>query len=217
ARNPALFFATIGTLPRLSYVIWLFAPLAFLPLFSGRAFLLLVPGLLENLLTTNQFQFSTFYQYDAVLIPGMMYAAVYGLRNVTYRWPMRARFARKALVAGIIVGFFVRSPINPFTFPFELFGANARAEAFRKMSRDIPAGASVAAQTNILPHLANREAVFMLGDEKAPVDVVLIDAADAFGFSDDETFRAYIDGYANSGLYTTTVIGDRYVTMRRIP
>ncbi|MBI2604236.1 MAG: hypothetical protein HYW56_01715 [Candidatus Harrisonbacteria bacterium] len=57
----------------------------------------------------------------------------------------------------------------------------------------------------------------MLGNERGSADVVLIDASDAFGFSDDEKFRAYIDGYANSGLYTTTVIGDRYVTMRRIP
>ncbi|MBI2406514.1 MAG: DUF2079 domain-containing protein, partial [Candidatus Harrisonbacteria bacterium] len=213
ARNPALFFATIGTLPKLSYVIWLFAPLAFLPLFSGWALLLLVPGLLENLLTTNQFQFSTFYQYDAVLIPGMLYCAVYGLRNVTYRWPMRARFARNALVAGIIVGFFVRSPINPFTFPFELFGASARTEAFREMSRGIPAGVSVAAQTNILPHLANRERIAMLGNERGSADVVLIDASDAFGFSDDEKFRAYIDNYANSGRYRISTMGDRYVAL----
>jgi len=216
AMHPMLFFRTVVTLPKLDYLLWLLAPLAFLPLFSGRALLLIVPGLLENLLTTNQFQFSTFYQYDAVLIPGMCYCAVYGLRNIMARWPARAAFARRALVAGIMIGFFVRSPINPFTFPFGLFGTNSRWQTFRKMSRDVPENLSVAAQTNLLPHLADREHAYQLGMERSFADAAFIDTADPFGFDGNtDAFTAYVKQYAENPAYEVAAYSDRYIIVRK--
>ncbi|MDO8584770.1 MAG: DUF2079 domain-containing protein [bacterium] len=217
-RNPTLFARTILTLPKMDYLLWLFAPLAFLPLFSGRAFLLIVPGLLENLLTTNRFQFSTFYQYDAILIPGMFFCAVYGLRNVVRRWPAWERFARRALVIAVAIGFFVRSPVNPFTFPFNLFGTNSRWQIFRELSRDIPENLSVTAQTNLLPHLAHREKIYQLGMERAFADVAFIDINDPFGFGDNtDAFAAYAKQYIENPAYDVTAYNDRYVVARKKP
>lgn len=214
--RPSLFFQTIFTLPKLRYLLWLFAPLALLPFAAGRALFLLVPGLLENLLTTNQFQFSTFYQYDAVLIPGLIYCAIYGLRTICEHWPLRARTARIALIVGIGIGFFVRSPINPFTFPFGLFGTNERWQTFREMSRGVPEELSVAAQTNLVPHLAERKAVYQLGMERVFADVVFIDTGDAFGFGDNiEAFDAYVAQYAANPAYEVFIIGERYMIARK--
>lgn len=214
--HPSLFFRTVFTLPKMDYLLWLFVPLAFLPFASGRALLLLVPGLLENLLTTNQFQFSTFYQYDAVLIPGIIYCAIYGLRTMRDRWPARALTARTVLIAGILIGFFVRSPVNPFTFPFGLFGTNERWQTFREMTRGIPEELSVTAQTNLVPHLAERERLYQLGTERAFADAALIDAGDAFGFEGNtEAFKSYVAQYAQNPAYEVFVIGEQYVIARK--
>lgn len=215
--HPALFFRTVFTLPKMDYLLWLFVPVAFLPLASGRALLLLVLGLLENLLTTNQFQFSTLYQYDAILIPGIIYCAIYGLRALKSRWPARALLVRNALIAGILIGFFVRSPVNPFTFPFGLFGTDERWQTFREMARNVPEGLSVAAQTNLVPHLANRKNVYQLGMERVFADVALIDAGDAFGFADEAAFQSYITQYIENPAYDTRIIRDRYIAARKKP
>lgn len=213
--QPSLFFRTVFTFPKMNYLLWLFVPLAFLPFASGRALLLLAPGLLENLLTTHQSQFSTLYQYDAVLIPGILYCAIYGLRAVTRRWPQRQRFARNALIIGIFIGFLIRSPINPFTFPFGLFGTNARWQALRALLQDIPSSLSVAAQTNLVPHLAHRGQLSMLGDERALADIALIDAGDAFGFRDEAAFQNYVVRYTENPSYEVRVMEDRYIVARK--
>lgn len=215
--QPSLFFRTVFTFPKMDYLLWLFVPVALLPLASGRAFLLLVPGLLENLLTTNQSQFSTLYQYDAVLIPGIIYCAMHGLRALQARWPTRGPLARNAIIAGMLIGIFIRSPINPFTFPFGLFGTNARWQAFRELVRDVPAELSVTAQTNLVPHLANRERLSMLGDERVPADVALIDLGDNFGFTDEAAFQSYVTQYIKNPAYDARMIGDRYIAARKKP
>ena len=78
------------------------------------------------------------------------------------------------------------------------------------MTNAIPANVSVAANTNLVPHLADRERIYMLGREPVPADVVLIDGGDFFGFRDAETFQAYADSYALSGNYDIQIIDDRY-------
>ncbi len=213
-KDPMLIVKTIFTAPKLRYILWLFLPVAFLPLFSAGALALLIPGLAENLLTTFESQFTGFYQYDSVLIAGIFVGSIYGLKMLLGRWPEKEKIAKYILVAAILIGFIVRSPASPISFPLDLFKPNPHWEAFRQMAQMVPPGASVAAQTNLVPHLTQREHAYMLGTEPFLVDIVLIDGADLSGFT-EETFQAYADGYMNSGQYNFKVIDERYFILSK--
>ena len=181
-----------------------------MPFFFWKSLLLIIPGILENTLTDFQSQFAGLYQYDAVIIGGIFIGAIYGLKKVLIRFPNQKILAERILIGAIILGFFFRSPINPLSFPTAVFKSNPKWEAFRTMIRLVPPKASVAAQTNLIPHLANREQVYLLGQEPFPVDITLIDGADLTGFNNENAFQVYADNYIRSGQYRFKNIEDRY-------
>ncbi|MEK7566535.1 MAG: DUF2079 domain-containing protein [Patescibacteria group bacterium] len=213
--NPALFFKTAFSAQKLSYLFWLFLPVAFLPFVYLPAILLLIPGLLENLLTSFGNQFSGFYQYDSMLIAGIFISSVYGLRTLLKRRPDKALLFKSIIICAIFAGFLLRSPVSPFSFPVEFFKSNERQQTLRQIVKSVPSGASVAAETNIVPHLSDREYVYMSGSEPFMVDVVILDGADFFGFKDPDSFRKYADSYANAGEYDVRVIKERYIVFTK--
>lgn len=213
AANPLLLFKTIITGPKLAYVFWLFLPMAFLPILSWRALILIVPGLLENLLTNYQFQFSGLYHYDAILIPGIFLGTIYGLQTVLNRWPAKEKLVKAVLAGGIALAFVLRSPISPLSFPIQYLKSTPQWEAYRQLVKLVPDGISVAANTHLVPHLTHREHVHAIGSETSLADMVIVDAADLFGFDTPENMQAYIDNYMKTGLYTIKVFDNRYVIL----
>ncbi|MBI2039025.1 MAG: DUF2079 domain-containing protein [Candidatus Niyogibacteria bacterium] len=213
--HPSLLIQTVITVEKINYVFWLLASFAFLPLAAGRALILAAPGFLENLLTAFKFQFSSFYQYDAILIPALLVASLYGFDRLRVRWPKQEKVFASIFL--IIVGgaFVLRSPIGPLSFPTEFFRANPHRDAYRAMIREVPNEASVAAYTNLIPHLSNREHVYMLGQEPFTADVILLDGGDYFGFPDPKAFQIYADSYALSELYDIRIIDERYFIFTR--
>lgn len=225
--HPGLLVATVFTPQKLMYFLLLFLPVAFLPFFSWRTLLLLIPGLAENLLTSYTFQFNSLYHYDAILIPAMFFGAIHGLKFIQERWSATptpgGRGSDQSVgelgwVKWILIGlaafsFLTRSPLGLFSFPTDYFKPNAQWDAYRKMVALVPDGVSVAANTNLVPHLAHREFVYALGREPFMVDVVLIDSADSFGFDTPADFQAYFDKYQKSGLYQAQIFEDRYIVL----
>lgn len=209
-RHPGLFVQTIFTQNKLEYLFWIFLPVSFLPIFSWQSLALIIPGILENTLTGFKSQFAGLYQYDAVIIGGIFIGAIYGLKKVLIRFPAQKILAERILIGAIALGFFFRSPINPLTFPTAIFKSNPQWKTFRTMTRLVPPAASVAAQTNLVPHLANREQIYLLGREPFPVDIALIDGADLTGFESETNFQTYADNYIRSGKYDFQTIEDRY-------
>lgn len=213
--NPMLLIKTVFTIPKTAYFLWLFIPVAFLPFLSWRIFIVLIPGLLENLLTTFPLQFSGLYQYDSVLIPGIFAGTVYGIKKLLEWKPSTEKVVAWGLIGTAILGFAMRSPINPVFFPMELFISNPKREAFRELVRIVPDNVSVAAHTNLIPHLAHREHAYMLGTEPFPTDMILIDTKDPFGFESTQQFETYINTYVNSGAYTIDFRGERYLVLTK--
>jgi len=208
--------STLFTKSKFLYLLWLFLPVAFLPFFSWRAFILLIPGLLQNLLTNFDYQFAGFYQYDAILIPGVWVSAVYGIRFIYEHWQGKAiLLAKYSLTAGIIAGFLFHSPINPFRFPVQLFKNTDHWKNFREIVQMVPDKVSVSSHTNLVPHLSLRKHSYMLGREPFAVDVVVIDTYDSFGFPGIKSFQAYVDSYYETGLYSQKIIGNRYLIFYR--
>ncbi|MDP3729388.1 MAG: DUF2079 domain-containing protein [bacterium] len=213
--NPTLMLTTMFSLPKLSYLLWIFLPVAFLPLLNWRGLILLIPGLLENLLTDFTSQFTGLYQYDSVLVASIFIGVIFGLKTILERWPSKEKLLERIGIAAVVIGFVMHSPVNPFFFPAEIFSTNQRWDAYRALVRAVPAEVPVAAHTNLVPHLANREHIAMLGTEKFIPDIILIDALDGFGFKDSESFQVYVDKYANSGNYEVEILLDRYIVMKK--
>jgi hypothetical protein len=53
----------------------------------------------------------------------------------------------------------------------------------------------------------------MIGREKQPVEVVIADTADIFGFPNQDAFQKYIDSYINSGTYKAVLFENRYLVI----
>jgi len=210
--KPGVVAKTIFTADKLNYLLWLLLPVAFLPLASGAALLLLVPGLLENLLTNFASQFSGSYQYDATLIAGLYVCVIYGLKNITARFPV-AKIMLWVVVGAAVFGFIARSPISPFNFPFQLLQENKVWDDYRRIIDPIPPGASVAAHTNLVPHLSHRKHIYMLGTEPFLMDVVVVDTADHFGFPSKAALDEYINLYLSTGTHRGIFFADRYMLL----
>ena len=223
--NPLLFLKTALTGQKLIYLFWLFLPVAFLPFFAWQELILLIPGLAQNLLTNYAPQFSGAYQYDSVLIGGIFIATIYGASKLSKlsklselsltRLTSLTRLISYLLLTAAIIAFLIRSPISPLNFPTELFHKNPRAEAFREITKIIPENASVAAHTNLVPHLATRERIYMLGYEPFMTDYVVADGADYFGFGTPEIFQNHIQRYADTGKYEVKIIDERYYILTK--
>ena len=208
--HPLFIFKIAFTAQKLSYLFWIFFPIGFLPFLAPSTLFLIFPGLLENLLTAFSSQFSGMYQYDAILIAGMFVGVIYGIKYAMSQRQVKEKWIYWALLGVFLIGFFFRSPISPFSFPFSLLARDERREAFRTMERLVPKHASVAAHTNLIPHMSQRPHIYMLGREPAPADAVLIDGADYFGFRTPEEFQKYADSYALSGEYNIQTFNERY-------
>lgn len=224
--NPGLLGQTLFDGRKLSYLFWLFLPVVFLPFFQWRAWILLIPGLAENLLTNYHFQFSGLYHYDAILIPGIFVGAIYGLNNVI----LQLRSETKKSVVGepveplrlhwivlsmAIIVFLIRSPLGLANFPIDYFRDSPIKTAYRNMVRLVPKdkSVSVAALTNLVPHLAHRDRIHALGSETGLMDMVLADLQDRFGFKDETEFKTYLENYLKSGLYKGQLFDDRYLVI----
>ena len=209
ALNPLFVTQTLFTPQKLLYLLIIFSPLVFLPLFSWLGIFLLLPGLAENLLTNYPFQFSGLYHYDAILIPGVFIGAIYALKYWQRKWPKISKIKYLIILAAAL-NFLIRSPLSPFLFPTELFRDNPHWEALRKMTRLVPSDVSVTAPANLIPHLTNREQIYVLGTEPFQTDIVLIDGGDLSGFGNEAVFQNYADSYALSGNYDINSFNDRY-------
>lgn len=211
--NPLLLGKTILTGPKASYIFWLFLPVGFLSLVSWPSLILLLPGIPENLLTKYQFQFSGLYHYDAILIPAIFVGAIFGLKKVLARWPKKDKAISWVLILLAMLSFFARSPIGLASFPVSYFTDTPKRAAYRNLIRLVPPGVSVAANTNLVPHLAHREYVWALNSETFPPDFIIIDGADSFGFENQKKFQEYLDNYLKTGIYKAQMFDNRYIVL----
>ena len=211
--KPSLTLTTILTGSKGLYLIKILLPVMFLPLFAGASLILLLPGLLINLLTTFELQFVNFYQYDSILVPFIFIGTALGLKWLTgKRLPDQKLTVLILLFAAI--GFFWNSPISPINFPLNKF-TYPRSESFRQILKLIPADVSVAAHTNLVPHLTHRSNIYLTGAEPLLADYVIIDGEDVFGFPDQASFDNYLESYRQTGQYEILLINDRYFIFKR--
>jgi hypothetical protein len=179
-----------------SYLWILLLPFGLLPLLSPRYLVLATPALALNLLSSYEPQKTLLYQYSALPIAVAAVALLYSLL-----WLARSTHYRRALLAGCVALLLCCALSVQHSFMLRLreieryrqfdtlhAGLVARMEQRNYILSFIPAGASVAVQTNLLPHIAHRETVFMFpnpfkemlfydgsGAPAGPVDYIVYD------------------------------------------
>src|SRR5262249_8459555 len=164
---------------KLSYVLYVFGPVAFLPLLAPARWMLGLPFLLQSLLSTAPHQTSLQTHHAAELIPFVFYAAVGGAATLLrwldrMRWPSRwDSFRRGRALAGLVlVGSLLFHDV-PESFYLRRYARTLHHERLDESIGMIPAGASVSAWTKILPHVSQRKALYRfpaLGFRDAPDD-----------------------------------------------
>jgi uncharacterized membrane protein len=168
-RHPLHLIAALVTPPKekLGYLLYVFGPVAFLPFLSPVRLFLGLPFLAQNLLSTAPHQTSLHTHHAAELIPFVFFAAVGGASNLL-RWLADKRIAlppwdgarlRRAL-AGLLLASSLLFHGLPETFYLRLYARTAHHERLGTALRMIPPGASVSTWTKILPHVAQRRALY---------------------------------------------------------
>lgn len=84
--HPWLLFTTFITLDRFYYVASILRSTGFLALLAPEWLLVSLPGLAENILSTDSLTFSGVYHYNAAIIPFVMIAAIHGTRRFLAIW-----------------------------------------------------------------------------------------------------------------------------------
>jgi uncharacterized membrane protein len=150
-------------------LLFLFAPLLFLSLFSRTA-IILVPLVVQRFLSTKSAYWETDFHYTLAMTAFLFLGGVDGLVNLRRRLGDRApRALVGAVAACVVVANIVclaateRGPGGYEKLWDVLKPSNYRMTTYDKGARDalavIPDGASVTAQTNLVPLLTHRKVI----------------------------------------------------------
>ena len=165
---------------KLRTVLYWLLPFLFLPLRSPLG-LLLVPTALSRLLSAHPNHWSVGSHYAAVMSPLLVVSAGDGLMRLTrgLRDPQsRRRYIALAVGAMLVIAALLpgHQPVNRIFAAKHYRPVRFKADAARALAV-IPAGASVVAQSPIVPHLSHRAEIFVL-DARAPDAAYVIAAPD---------------------------------------
>jgi uncharacterized membrane protein len=169
----------IASYDRLSYLVALLAPLAFLSLAAPLLAAGALPETLINVLSDWFPQYSIEFQYVAVAVPFLVAAAILGLARLRSRprpaWLARG-LERAGLVAAVWVAVVVAAGVLQGPLPWWSAvpgGSGERTEQYRlddhsraaaRMVALIPAGAPVSAGNLLGAHLSERERILTFPD-----------------------------------------------------
>ncbi|MCB9078787.1 MAG: DUF2079 domain-containing protein [Anaerolineaceae bacterium] len=232
--NPQLVFDHLWTQVNLSdYLFDLFFPAAFLALLSPLTLIPMLPTLAVNLLSDNPFTWRLEdFHYGAPLAPFLFIAAIYGIRRLA-AWKthqnqtfLRLSLSLLLLICSIIYHY--HRGYTPLARPFHWPEVTTHHHLLETILADIPSGAPVFAQSNLAPHLSQREILYSdFGyftdphfPAKAPVTDILLDVTrfenigslhqflqETFGADDNYQLVAAEDGILHLKAHTSSQFG----------
>jgi len=136
-------------LGRLTFLLEVLVPLAFVPLFTP-AFVLALPGLLEVLSSRWAITYTMGQHYAGVWIGEVLIAFAVGVASVARRNPAAAHNLVRAALALCVLNLAVASPTH---WGHYLRARNAHDAALDALTARVPAGAPVATYDEVYSHL----------------------------------------------------------------
>ena len=147
---------TIGGLltgGRLVYLVALLAPLGFLPLLGGWDPIGVLPGLAQNLLSSDPVLFNHRSQYQAFVLPFLILATVTGYTRLATR--RGGRSPVRILVVAVVVSLVLASSLAN-ELAMARWWPNTEQRAAYTVLAQVPPAASIAAQDRYVAHLSER-------------------------------------------------------------
>jgi uncharacterized membrane protein len=172
--NPLYVLTYIITDPgKLTFLVQLLTPVIGAPLLAGAAWVLALPGLAVALLSSVAPNYSIASHYSAITTPFVFFMAVLGLARLDVRKFNRLALAAAVLVAGLGMnyeyGWLYGKLFHGFPQP------TPHQQAAASFFAQIPRDASVSTLSDLLPHLSNRENVYLFPAVN-DADYILFDA-----------------------------------------
>jgi uncharacterized membrane protein len=172
---------------KMGYVMVLFVPLLFLPLFSLTPLITAIPHLIISIISHNPSHYSMAGQYTASVIPGFFVAMIFTIKKIHH---YRATMVKPVLMSLLLLGLYyniVQSP-SPLSLKFWVYENWYDKSSYRISKRDreiirfikthVPSDPEVALCTqNTLNHawLAHRKRYFSFPYLVDKVDYVVLD------------------------------------------
>jgi uncharacterized membrane protein len=209
--HPRLVITTLASREKLQTLFDLFSPLGFLPLLNPPAILPALPVLVINLLADSPWQNSVHAHYMAPVLPFAWIAAggLVAWLSRSKRWPEgSAVLATFVLVnTGLVSLLFSPFPPGKAFRLADFYQPSSHQEDLRAVIDLIPARASLCAQSDIYPHVSQRQDACLFdrcqlqGDEKAEYVILDLDATSNKSPLGYHPFYEVVDAWLDQGEY----------------
>lgn len=234
----------------LMYVRTLLSPTGYIVLLAPWVLFLALPSVALNLLSSNKQMYSGLFQYNAEIVPIVIFAMIEALvlilsvsRSVlkrleyslsvsssemtrsflfilTSRW---YRFLRVVmLVAVLSAALFtmyrtdVARGMMPFSNGFNWPQSSPHTELAASLLHLIPATASVSAQSELVPHLSQREKIFLFPYQDTRVDYIFLDVtSEIYPFLSSMDYIREAKRVLLDGKYGVLAARDGYLLLKR--
>ena len=194
------------------------------------AVLLAAPSILLNALSNTPTQYSGQHQYNADIAPFLLIALLEGLvvarRLIAWAWPwLRAvyvRWLRQPSLAGMLalvtlggLGLMQAATVTGEQVDeiwHEWPAPSAHTRLLPTVLAMIPAGASVSAQSELVPHLSHRAQIFQFPDGIAEAQYIVLDTrSDYYPEPDWPHYVAALQPFYHSHRYQVLYDHDGYI------
>ena len=172
-KNPAYFISQCLSAEKLLFILFMFLPLAFLPILSKNwsQFILIGPLVLINLMSEYQYQHSIFFQYVYGTLAVLFYLTVINLSTAPKN--LKKYLAPMAAVFSVIMFAFSLSP--KLTYINRLEVNKEDYVKIRAALDTIEEDASVLSTTFYIPYLSQRKEIYEIEYCVKDTDYIVID------------------------------------------
>jgi len=159
--KPGLVFKTIFQYPRFTFVMEMVAPLAFMSFFCFPAFMVALPNLFINLLSSFSVMYNTGSRYSATIVPFCFISAMLGFASFVGKAKDgeagKTRYYRTMKIAFFIsiVGSLFFNP-SPFRIGWKVPKITPHRKISWKIIKEIPRDASLATQVDLFLYTCRR-------------------------------------------------------------
>ncbi|GHO65703.1 hypothetical protein KSC_045950 [Ktedonobacter sp. SOSP1-52] len=236
------------------YLKILLEPAVFLPVLAPWVLVLAAPTLALNLLSSHEGQYSGLFQYNAEIVPVLIFATIEALvlllwliqlgsdwlnRRKAQAEPadsesLRPAQRRKPRLAGRLLQLSVMTALLcvtlfsslrtdyyfhgalPFSVDFHWPQISARTQLLQKFIDMVPPDASISAQTRLVPHLSQRQKIYMFPYANDQADYVLLDLqGDFYPFYGSDAYSRSVKSVLLSGKYGIVKAEDGMLLLKK--
>jgi len=227
----------------LFYLRTLFTPTGYLALLAPWVLVLALPTLVLNLFSTDVQMYSGLFQYNAEIVPILIFAVIEALVLIqwiiqhiaawieshvdsgvdrlvrTWQRPLK-RMALLLLLVGYIFFNMVRADavhaIMPFSQGFAWPHPSAHTALAQAILRDLPPTASVSAQSALVPHISHRTDIYLFPYADTIADYDLLDVtSDPYPFVNSLDYIREVKKLLLGGNYGVVTAQDGYLLLKR--